>query len=321
MADAHVTIVRTRSEALDPSYFVYLLSTAAFQDFIYATMVAGATNQIELSRSGLANLRVPVPPLDEQRAIADFLDRETARIDALIAKKNGLLTLLEQRIQSILDAEVAPNALPIGWTEAPLRYLSTIQTGLTLGKAVDDAVTLTERPYLRVANVQDGFLDLSEITTVKVEASRADRHTLEPGDVLMTEGGDFDKLGRGTVWDGQIAGCLHQNHIFAVRPRRSVLNPQFLALQLRTVRARAHFTSTSSQSTNLASTNRQKVGDYRVAYPSLSSQLEIVVRAVDKQRQDQALTKSVRQGIEKLREYRTALISAAVTGQIPIPKT
>jgi type I restriction enzyme S subunit len=144
--------------------------------------------------------------------------------------------------------------IPVHWEVKPLKTASRLQTGLTLGKKYEDS-NLTKRPYLRVANVQDGYLALDDITEVELPAQDVAHYELRDGDVLMTEGGDFDKLGRGYVWEGQIAGCLHQNHIFAVRPRHGILNPRFLALVMSSAYGRAYFTATSMQSTNLASTN------------------------------------------------------------------
>jgi type I restriction enzyme, S subunit len=112
-----------------------------------------------------------------------------------------------------------------------------------------------ELPYLRVANVQDGYLDLSEIKSVAVLKSEVDRFSLQTGDMLMTEGGDFDKLGRGTVWRGQISPCLHQNHIFRVRPTRGAILPDFLASVTASSHGKWYFLVSSKQTTNLATIN------------------------------------------------------------------
>lgn len=108
--------------------------------------------------------------------------------------------------------------VPKDWRVMKLKKVAEIQTGLAKGKKnITDPVFL---PYLRVANVQDGHLDLSEIKKIKVSRNKISRYSLKNGDVLLTEGGDFDKLGRGTVWRNEIPNCLHQNHIFVVRPDR-----------------------------------------------------------------------------------------------------
>lgn len=90
-----------------------------------------------------------------------------------------------------------------------LRHCAAIKSGITLGKKYEKTDSLVERPYLRVANVQDGYVDLSVLTTIEVTQDEDLKYRLRAGDVLMTEGGDRDKLGRGCVWHGEIEPCLH----------------------------------------------------------------------------------------------------------------
>src|SRR5690606_8268202 len=106
--------------------------------------------------------------------------------------------------------------IPAHWGLQRLKQLAEVRGGLTLGKQYSGE--LLEYPYLRVANVQDGYLKLDDILTVEVPASEAASNLLAYGDVLMNEGGDIDKLGRGGVWRDEIASCLHLNHVLAVRP-------------------------------------------------------------------------------------------------------
>lgn len=162
---------------------------------------------------------------------------------------------------------------PQGWALVPLSEVATVQTGLAMGKAVNGEAL--ELPYLRVANVQDGHLDLEVIKTVTVSTSDVDRFSLQPGDVLFTEGGDFDKLGRGTVWRGEIPNCLHQNHVFAVRPSPSKLLPEFLAALASSAHGRRYFQLSSKQSTNLASINSTQLKEFPVPLPPLDLQREI----------------------------------------------
>ena len=163
--------------------------------------------------------------------------------------------------------------LPKGWRKAPLSSLSDVQTGIAKGKRVNGSpISL---PYLRVANVQDGYVDLSVIKEITVDQTDVERYSLRDGDVLFTEGGDFDKLGRGTVWQGQIAPCLHQNHVFAVRPKSSLLLPEFLAYQAASEYGRRYFRLSSKQSTNLASINSTQLKEFPVLFPSLPEQRKI----------------------------------------------
>ena len=110
-----------------------------------------------------------------------------------------------------------------------LGYLATVQSGIIIDGNRNTGTDAVTRPYLRVANVQAGHVSLGSITEVSVSRADAKRSTLRFGDVLMTEGGDLDKLGRGTVWRSEIEDCLHQNHVFAVRPLDGLLDPEYLA--------------------------------------------------------------------------------------------
>lgn len=163
--------------------------------------------------------------------------------------------------------------LPEGWRRVSLEDVADVQTGLAIGKVVNgDSVTL---PYLRVANVQDGYVDLSELKEVTVSANDAERFRLRHEDVLMTEGGDFDKLGRGCVWQSQVPNCLHQNHVFAVRTHRDTLSPQFFAFHAAGPIGRLYFLSCSKQSTNLASINSTQLRQMPVPLPPLAEQKAI----------------------------------------------
>jgi type I restriction enzyme S subunit len=164
-------------------------------------------------------------------------------------------------------------SLPAGWQRTPLDEVAEVQTGIAKGKVIN-GMTAT-LPYLRVANVQDGHVDLSVIKEITVKASEVERYSLRAGDVLFTEGGDFDKLGRGTVWNGQIAPCLHQNHVFAVRPSLKRVNPEFLAFQAASEYGKRFFQLSSKQSTNLASINSTQLKQFPVLLPPLPEQRKI----------------------------------------------
>jgi type I restriction enzyme S subunit len=159
------------------------------------------------------------------------------------------------------------------WHYASLEDVAEIQTGLSKSASrKGDFVTL---PYLRVANVQDGHFDLTEVKTIEVPKESVERFRLRPDDVILTEGGDFDKLGRGAVWRGQIKDCVHQNHLFVVRPDRKKLDVRFFAYQTQGPRGRAYFQSCSKQSTNLASINSTQLKQFPTALPPLPEQRKI----------------------------------------------
>src|SRR5262249_904660 len=143
--------------------------------------------------------------------------------------------------------------LPEEWKIKELGELATVQTGLAKGKNhIKDPISL---PYLRVANVQDGYIDLSDVKMIEVSKTEVERYRLKPNDVLMTEGGDFDKLGRGHIWRGQIDPCLHKNHFSVVPREQEVQKPVFLAALPQSRYGKRYFLSCAKKSTNLASIN------------------------------------------------------------------
>lgn len=277
-------------------------------------------------------LPVPRPSIEEQNKIVAFLDRETAQIDELIGKQERLIELLAEKRQAIITQAVTkgldPTAptkpsgipwqgpVPEHWTVQPLKNLIRMQSGVTLGKDYSGIETETY-PYLRVANVQIGYVDLNEVKEIDLPKEMAATSMLRAGDVLMTEGGDRDKLARGCIWEAPIVPCLHQNHIFAVRTGNQLLN-EFLVLALDADPARSYFYLTGKQSTNLASTNSTTVKNYRFGVPPVNEQHRIVGHLGRKTRLIDDLVDKAKAVISTLTERRSALISAAVTGKIDV---
>jgi type I restriction enzyme S subunit len=315
--------------ALDKSFFRYLLSSVALAKYISCFQTSVTNSHKRISPEDLWRTRVPFPPVAEQHRIAHYLDVACAAIDAtVVAKRRQLATLDALRLAIVTKTvtrglnsdrktrqtgNVWMNQLPEPWQLVSLKRICEIQTGLTLGKTYDGP--LIERPYLRVANVQDGHLDLTEITTIDVPTRVAKSVELRRDDVLMTEGGDLDKLGRGYLWNDQISGCLHQNHIFAVRCTRHKLVPKFLTYLTASSYGRDYFEATGKRTTNLASTNSTKVGAFPIPLPSIKEQMELVEYLDERIEQLRATQEGIEVQIETLIAYRKSLIHECVTGQ------
>lgn len=135
--------------------------------------------------------------------------------------------------------------------------------------------TFVEVPYLRVANVQRGRLDLSTVTRIRVSQTRADALRLQPGDVLLNEGGDRDKLARGWVWQGQIADCIHQNHVFRARVKDDLIDPRLLSWAANTIGGK-WAERNGKQSVNLASISLSKIRQMPVPLPPRELQPQLV---------------------------------------------
>ena len=278
-------------------------------------------------------LKTPVPPRDEQDQIVRYLDWKTACINKLIQGYQKQIRLLEERRLFIINKTVTHGRdqcqlkqsgvswigeIAAHWSVLQLKRCASLRSGITLGKQYPRGVELVEVPYLRVANVQNGFVDVSDIATIRVTDDEKQKYALSPGEVLMTEGGDRDKLGRGCVWNGTISPCIHQNHVYAISTNPLILNNQFLEYITISSVARDYFDLTATKTTNLASTNSTKVLSFSVPIPPLKEQKYIVdyLRNIDLQ-YHRAIQKIQKQ-IDLLREYRTRLISDVVTGQMDV---
>ena len=163
---------------------------------------------------------------------------------------------------------------PPGWQRYRLGDATTITSGITLGRNLQGRNSRLV-PYLRVANVKDGFLDLRQIKHTPATEEEIDACQLEPGDILLTEGGDLDKLGRGTYWEGQIPVCIHQNHIFRIRSDPAVFDPAFLAFQFGSPYGKAYFLRHAKQTTGIASINKTVLSNFPLYAPPLAAQRRI----------------------------------------------
>jgi type I restriction enzyme S subunit len=164
--------------------------------------------------------------------------------------------------------------LPEGWCWATVDMLGNVKGGLTKGQKRRPKQVLRDVPYLRVANVQRGYLDLSEVKTIRATPDEIAELRLESGDVLFNEGGDRDKLGRGWIWGGEIETCIHQNHVFRVRIFTEDLQPRLLSWYGNSSGQR-YFFDEGKQTTNLASVNMTKLKLLPVPIPPKREQTRI----------------------------------------------
>jgi type I restriction enzyme, S subunit len=275
-----ILVFRTIDRAL-PEFVSLLTHTDQFIGHANAT-VSGVQHP-RTSWASLQEFKLQVPPIPEQQKIAMVL----RLVQRAIEQQERLLQLTTELKKSLLHklfteglrsepqkmTEIGP--VPQSWEVVPLADCAVVQTGVAKGRQLDgqDMVTL---PYLRVANVQAGFLDLREMKTITIKTNEKTRYLLQRGDVVLTEGGDFDKLGRGFIWNAEIEECVHQNHIFAVRVDQTRIVPQFFAHLSQSPYGKAYFLSVAHKTTNLACINTMKLKGFPVLIPSKPEQEETV---------------------------------------------
>ena len=206
-------------------------------------------------------------------------------------------------------------ALPQGWVWASLDMLGEIASGVAKGTKRDDKTPVREVPYLRVANVQRGYLDLSEVKTILATERDIEDLALQNGDVLFNEGGDRDKLGRGWVWRNEVPECIHQNHVFRMRPFLPGMNPEFISHHGNTF-GKLWFQHAGKQTTNLASINMTMLRAFPVPVAPPEEQVEIVeqikqqLEALGRQEQATVL------GLKQTSAQRQNILRAAFSGQL-----
>lgn len=295
--------------------------------------VTAATTVKHLSTKDLLKAKITTPSVSKQKHIANFLDGIDSSIEkteALIAKyqqikaglmhdlftrgvlPNGQLRPPREKAPELYQ-ETAIGWIPREWAVRNLGSIARIVSGVTLGSKENGSGGL-EVPYLRVANVQDGYLDLAEIKTVRITRKELEQLRLQVGDVLMNEGGDFDKLGRGAVWSGEIEDCVHQNHVFRVRTDSSSLLPYFLAFYSESTFGKKYFLISSKQSTNLASINSTQLNAYPIALPLREEQQAIIGRISAANCRIEKLKSEA----GKLRNQKFGLMHDLLTGKVPV---
>jgi len=232
-----------------------------------------------ISKGKLVNELIPLPPLDEQRRIAAILDKA----DAIRRKRQESIRLTEEFLHStFLDMFGDPVTNPKGWTNSVLENVSDIQSGITKGRKLNGQTTISV-PYMRVANVQDGHINLSEIKEIEATPAEVKRFKLVSGDIILTEGGDPDKLGRGAVWNGQINPCIHQNHIFRIRTNTEFILPEYLSALIGSAHGKNYFLKAAKQTTGIATINKTQLSNFPILLPPIILQKQFAKLIINRE--------------------------------------
>ena len=283
----------------------------------------------------IKNTKVPLPSVDEQNRIARFLDNKCTQIDRIIEQTRASIEEYKKLKQAVITQAVTKGirpdrqmkdsgiewigSIPDEWKRVKLKYYSSIRSGITLGKVYSSGTELFEYPYLRVANVQGSHTDLSDVAVIKVTKDEAEKYRLHSGELLMTEGGDRDKLGRGSVWHAEIDPCLHQNHVFALRTNEDRLLAEYLSYITDSYVGRDYFDVTANQSVHLASTNSTTIMNFMIPFPPIEEQKEIVAYLDERVKGIDICIEQKNKLISELNSYKKSLIYEYVTGKKEVP--
>lgn len=221
-----------------------------------------------------------LPPLSIQKQFATNLRGVESQISIAQRSLAALDSLVKSRFVEMFEESDRYNG-----SAYRLADIGEIASGITKGRKARDK-ELFETPYLSTANVQAGRLDLSVIKTIDATMPEIEKFRLAEGDVLMTEGGDPDKVGRGAVAHNLPNNCIHQNHVFRVRLNRGILYPEYFEMFLQSPGCREYFFRASKQTTGIATINKTQLRNMQVLVPPIKAQEEFLAFAsqVDKSR-------------------------------------
>jgi len=267
-----------------------------------------ATSRNRWKEERFAEWEIALPPLDGQRRIVDLIGAVDEAIEAASSSQEQCSSFIEAW-QSEAESRIrAGKCVELG-------AISDIRGGVAKDTKRQLDPSYASVPYLRVANVQRGFLDLDEIAEIRVPPAQAEDLRLEVGDILLNEGGDRDKLGRGWVWEEQIPYCIHQNHVFRARIRNDLFDPYYVASLTNGRFAQRWFEENGIQTTNLASININSLRRFPIPLLPVEEQRELVALALSVRAYGEQL------GAERsaLASVRTALLADLLSGDHQIP--
>jgi type I restriction enzyme S subunit len=270
------------------------------------------TTFIELSGSSLAEIGIPLASLGTQRAIADYLDRETAQIDALIAKNEELIALLAERRASTLSSSIAGNR----FGRMRLRQvLSVAQTGpfgtlLAASEYVEGGV-----PVINPSHILDGAICHDPAVSVTHERARElGRFTMRVDDIVLGRKGEVDKS---AVVGADSAGFICGSDSMILRAAAGLVLPRYVWWFLQSSTAHEQLERFSVGST-VSGLNQRTLQSVMIPVPPLDEQAKVIALLDQASEAIQNATLVVQQAIDLARERRAALISAAVTGKIDV---
>ena len=301
----------------------------------FIKLVDSSTQGAKMPRADwefVGNITLPLPPLPEQRAIAAFLDERTSRIDGLMARKKRLVELLKERRQALITRAVTrgldPNAklkdsgvpwlgeVPVGWEVKPLRSVGTFQNGISSGADYFGSgyPFVNYKDVYQWPAVPEHVEGLANSTEIDQE-----RYSVREGDVFFTRTSETnEEIGFASTCLRTMKHATFSGFLIRMRPHRSLLVSNFSKQFFRSDVHRAFFVKEMNLVTR-ASLGQELLKRLPVLLPPPKEQAAIAEFLDDRLTRIDSLITKVEAAVERLQEYRSALISAAVTGKIRVP--
>ncbi|QEG01604.1 Type-1 restriction enzyme EcoKI specificity protein [Stieleria maiorica] len=320
--------------------------TKALPSFVYAVLRSHLTRQrVEqmCSTTTYPNLQVPeyssalipVPPPDEQKAIASFLDVETSKIDALVSEQRCLIELLKEKRQAVISHAVTkglnPNApmkpsgipwlgdVPQHWEVIPVKFgITKISQGFS-PQCHSEPASENEWGVVKVGCCNEFDLNELEQKALPSEVDPISEYEVKNGDILMSRGNTLDLVGSASLVQNVRPRLLLCDLVYRFRALDDEFNSAFLVYSLRSVNVRSQIECNAvGSSSTMKKVSQELVRNILVCRPPIEEQSEIAKNLHEQAETFSQLQAEAERAIELLKERRTALISAAVTGKIDV---
>lgn len=251
---------------------------------LYGNYRRGGTRPFENKTTGLHNLKT-----DDYVSRYDVTEADYSKQKEICTHLDKLYSIIKMREDELarLDELIKARFVEMFETESGNYYrleeIADIVSGITKGRKTKET-EFREVPYMAVSNVKDGYIDWTTVKTILATEDEINQYRLLPNDVLMTEGGDPDKLGRGAIISEPPEDCIHQNHIFRVRLDERRVLPRYFSVYLQSPTAKTYFLKAAKQTTGIASINMTQLRGLPTNVPPIARQREYVdfVEQIDK---------------------------------------
>jgi len=319
-------------------YFTYLLKCKSYIQALQSTSDLVRDGQA-LRYDNFALVRLPLVPLVEQKTIADYLDSETARIDALIDRKQRFVDLLLEKRTTVIthavtrgldpsvemkdSAVVCLGMVPAHWAVAPLRRVITWMEQGWSPQCDNRPAEESEWSVVKAGIVNGGVFHHDERKGLPAHLEPQPRYELHPGDLLVSRAnGSLQYIGSAGVVPTDVRSrTLLCDKVFRMHLDRDAAVPEFIAAALQSGPVRYQIQRDATGTSTMRNVGQDTLRALVVGLPTVGEQREIIESIRQQHAEIGVLVDKTRTSIDLLREYRTALISAAVTGQIDIPGT
>ncbi|WP_339798106.1 restriction endonuclease subunit S [uncultured Hyphomonas sp.] len=327
---------------VSPAYYVYRPLSNEHDQFLhyllrsdpyialYRRISKGVrVNQWDLEHEALRTIPVMLPDRDTQRAIAEFLDCETARIDELIDRKQNMARCLSERFDNLVRKGVTSGVSRHNtkYSDSGIDYIghtpthwSVEKTGwryeIQLGKMLDSSKQTGQfsKPYLRVADVQWDEILTADLPSMDFGIADRQRYRLRLGDLIVNEGGSY--VGRSAIWQDQIEECYYQKALHRLRPRNPHRDTSEYFLWVMWFATKHGIFVANGNQTTIDHLTAEALYRFRFVFPPINEQFEISSFLAEERNKTRSTTQKINASVQRLGEYRAALITAAVTGQI-----